>query len=215
MSCGKWHVIAMLCAALCGGCDPAAETSTAPATPPAEPAALTVPSDGQVFRYVDPADGAVKTATDIDAIPESTRASVLVFDAKFPTPAGWEHVVDLTGAIPAQSTPTRGFMLRPSVTIAPPTAAKASSRKGHEVVMFSTQGCGYCRKARSYFKKHKVAHSEYDLERDPKAGPKLAELAQRAGVPASQLQGGVPLIFIDGTPHVGFDQGKIARLLGI
>ena len=53
--------------------------------------------------------------------------------------------------------------------------------------MFTTQGCGYCRKARSYFKKHNVAHSEYDVERDPKAGPRLAELAKRAGVTNSTI----------------------------
>ena len=81
--------------------------------------------------------------------------------------------------------------------------------------MFSTQGCGYCRKARAYFNKHDVAHSEYDVERDPKAAPKLQALAKRAGVPVAQLQGGVPLIFIDGSPHVGFDQRKISKLLGL
>jgi glutaredoxin 3 len=197
------------------GCDRAAEPSRAPAVEPAAPVGLSVPGPGQVFRFIDPGDGAVKTATAVDAIPAPARKQVLVFDAQAPTPAGWEHVVDLSGAHPALTVPTRGFVLRPVVAVLAPGPASKARRSGHEVVMFSTQGCGYCKKARAYFDRHDVAHSEYDVERDAKAGPKLQALAKQAGVPMSQLQGGVPLIFIDGKPHVGFDQGKIAKLLGI
>jgi len=210
----RLYVAAGLCAALWLACD-RSSPERPEAAPPLAPAALTVLAEGQTFRYVDPADGAVKTATTVDAIPEAARGSVLVYDPKFPTPAGWEHVANVRADGPVQTLPTQGFLLRPTVLLQGPTAATATTRRGHEVVMFTTQGCGYCRKARAYFKEHDVAHSEYDVERDPKAGPKLAELAKRAGVPASKLQGGVPLIFIDGTPHVGFDKGKIARLLGI
>jgi glutaredoxin 3 len=208
--------LVLLCAVGGLACDPSVEEAPAPSAPPAAPAPLAVPGDGQVYRYVDPSDGAVKTAASVEGIPESARGAVVVFDAAAPTPPGWEHVVNLTGGAAAETVPTQGFVLRPSVVIAPPSAvASKAAKRGHDVVMFSTQGCGYCRKARAFFKKHGVAHSEYDVERDPKAGPKLAELAKRAGVPTSQLQGGVPLIFIDGTPHVGFDKGKVARLLGI
>ena len=184
--------------------------------PVAAPEPISVPGPGQVYRYLDPADGAVKTASAVEAIPEGARDSVVVFDAKVPTPPGWEQVVNLSKGTPAQTTPTQGFVLRPTIVVRSQGNATAKSKRaGHEVVMFSTQGCGYCRKARAYFKKHGVAHSEYDVERDPKAGPKLAALAKEAGVPVAQLQGGVPLIFINGKPHVGFDQAKIARLLGI
>ena len=202
--------------ALGPGCDPPPVEREAPAAPTA-PVAVEVPGEGQVYRYVDPADGQVKTASAVDSIPESARSSVLVFDPASPTPAGWEHVADLAAGLPAQTVPTQGFFLKPTVAAPAPSAKAAAAKKGgaHEVVMFSTQGCGYCTKARRFFKKHAVAHSEYDVERDPKAGPKLAELAKRAGVPLSQLQGGVPLIFINGTPHMGFDQGKISGLLGI
>lgn len=208
--------VCLLLVALTGhGCEPSPEAVEAAVVAPTAPAGISVPGAGQVFRFIDPGDGTVKTATEVDAIPAAARGQVLVFDSKAPTPAGWEHVVDLSAAQPATSVPTRGFVLRPTIAVSAPSSGVKAKKAAHEVVMFSTQGCGYCKKARAYFKKHDVAHSEYDVERDAKAGPKLQELAKKAGVPVAQLQGGVPLIFIDGSPHVGFDQRKIAKLLGI
>ena len=196
------------------GCTAGQERVLEAPTPAPAPEGLDVPSQGQVYRFIDPTDESVKTALDIDAIPEQARQSVLVFDPKAPTPAGWEHVVDVSKALPTRSVPQQGFVLRPA--IAPISASSVTPKqKGHEVVMFSTQGCGFCTKARTYFKKNKVAFSEFDVERDANAGPKLKEMANAAKVPLAQLQGGVPLIFINGEPHVGFDKRKIGRLLGI
>ena len=214
--CAVWLVVCgLLSAAAIAGCEKQPEPSERGVEEPEAPAGLSVPGPGQVFRFIDPGSGAVQTASDVGAIPEAARAQVLVFDSNAPSPPGWEHVVDLSGSHPATSVPTRGFVLRPAIAVNTAPSAVKARKAAHEVVMFSTQGCGYCKKARAYFKKHDVAHSEYDVERDAKAGPKLKELAQKAGVPVAQLQGGVPLIFIDGKPHVGFDQGKIAKLLGI
>ena len=198
-----------------GGCQAGQDARVEEPAEPAAPAALEAPTAGQVFRFIDPATGKVGTSATFEAIPESARTQVLVFDASAPTPAGWEHVADLSGELPAKTAPTRGFVLRPTGVVDQPASTTKASKAPHRVVMFSTQGCGYCKKARAFFDKHGVAHSEYDVERDPKAAPKLQELAKEAGVPVAQLQGGVPLIFINGAPHVGFDQAKISRLLGI
>ena len=206
----RWFMLVLLMA----GCTAKGERPIPEIAPPEAPPALTAPAEGQVFRYVDPSDGVVKTASTVEAIPEGARKAVLVFDATAPTPPGWEHVADLT-ITPATTVPTQGYTLRPTVVVPPQSAPSKATRKAAEVVMFSTQSCGYCRKARQFFDKNGVAHSEYDIERDPKAAGKLGELAKAAGVPVSQLQGGVPLIFINGTPHVGFDQAKIGKLLGI
>ncbi|MDP6944503.1 MAG: hypothetical protein QF464_10170, partial [Myxococcota bacterium] len=50
-----------LCAGVWLACDPPPEEAKAPVEP-ASPVAVSVPADGQVFRFVDPTDGAVKTA---------------------------------------------------------------------------------------------------------------------------------------------------------
>jgi glutaredoxin 3 len=188
-----------------------------------EPLELKEGYEDLVYRYVDPATGMAKTSLDVETIPEGVRKEVVVFDAAAPTPAGWEHVVDLSQGLPTTTVPTRGFVLKTRVAAKQPSpqaagktlSAVPTARVGaHEVVMFTTQGCGYCRKARKYFANKGIPYSEFDVERDPQARPKLTAMAQRAGVPSNQLQG-VPIIFIDGQPLVGFDQGQVGRLLGI
>ena len=43
------------------------------------------------------------------------------------------------------------------------------SRRTSKVVMYSTDWCGYCKKAREYFRSQKIALVEYDIEKDPRA----------------------------------------------
>lgn len=213
-------VVTAMAASSCGRDD---GQSSSPATPTiVEPTPITVSPDapGLVYRYVDGDSGKVATAMSIDAIPAASRAQVVVFDPATPTPAGWEHVVDLSAAESATTVPTRGFVLqpaRPPSTVVAASSQSATSRRGrvgaHEVVMFSTQGCGYCRKARKWFDGQKVPYSEYDLERDAKAPARLAQLAQAAGVGQEQL-GGVPVIFVDGKPVLGWDARRVKGLLG-
>ncbi len=37
------------------------------------------------------------------------------------------------------------------------------------VIMYSTSWCGYCKKARSYFKKNDINYVEYDIEKNKRA----------------------------------------------
>lgn len=37
------------------------------------------------------------------------------------------------------------------------------------VVMYSTNWCGYCEKARNYFRKNNITYIEYDIEKDSRA----------------------------------------------
>jgi len=43
---------------------------------------------------------------------------------------------------------------------------EASSKR---VIMYSTSWCGYCKKARSYFKNNDINYVEYDIERNERA----------------------------------------------
>jgi len=51
-----------------------------------------------------------------------------------------------------------------------------------KVVMYSTSWCGYCRKARNYFKEKNISFVEYDIERDLNAKKQYDGLGGR-GVP--------------------------------
>lgn len=198
------------------GCraDPQAETAPAP---PAAPAPLTLEGDapGVSYRYVNPAGGLTATAAALGDVPESARGAVIVFHESAPTPAGWEQVADLSRGYPATTVPTAGFVLQPRAQAAPKAAATAPSGRragAHQVVMFSTRGCGYCKKARAYFEAQSVPFTEYDVERDPGAGQKLAELGKRAGAQPGSLRG-VPILFVDGEAIVGWDKSRVKQLL--
>lgn len=40
---------------------------------------------------------------------------------------------------------------------------------GGKVIMYSTEWCGYCKKARRYFQKKGIPFTEYDIEKDSRA----------------------------------------------
>lgn len=51
-----------------------------------------------------------------------------------------------------------------------------------KVVMYSTTWCGYCRKAREYFRTNKIAFKEYDVETNAK-GKRDYKRLNASGVP--------------------------------
>jgi glutaredoxin len=167
-----------------------------------------------VFRYLDPATGEVATAASIDAIPAAARSQVVVYDPQVQLPPGWDLVADLARGTVAE--PRQGFSFRTRGALAPlvPPPATRSAEGAREVVLFSTQGCGYCAKARKFLTEHRIPFTELDVEEDPSAPARLGALGQRAGLGPRELQG-VPILFIDGQPVLGWDQRKVASLLGI
>ena len=75
-----------------------------------------------------------------------------------------------------------------------------------KVAIYTTPTCGYCRMAKEFFKQNNVAYSEYDVAAD---ADKRNEMVEMTG------QMGVPVITIDDNIIVGFNQSKIAELLGL
>ncbi len=67
-------------------------------------------------------------------------------------------------------------------------------RSGNKVVMYSTSWCGYCKKARQYFKSKGIAFNEYDIEKNKKAKRKYDRLGGQ----------GVPLILVGKKSMRGF-----------
>lgn len=74
------------------------------------------------------------------------------------------------------------------------------------VEIYSTPWCAYCKMAKEYFKKNKVAYTEYDVADD---ATKRREMLDKTH------QMGVPVIVINGKIVIGFDRGKINELLGL
>jgi glutaredoxin len=225
MAARRWCYVVLILLGACGGGE-AADRALEPVGSVA-PEPVTVKGDNAevVYRYLDAESQKVETSATLEGVPSEARSQVILFDTSAPAPPGWEHVVDLSGGYPATSQPQAGFQFQPKVAMPVPVSSvpdraagdtPAAQRPGgaHEVIMFSTQGCGFCRKAAKYLSGHRVPYTEYDLERDPKAGAKLAALGKQAGLSGDQLRG-VPIIFVDGKAVKGFDKKRLGRLLGL
>lgn len=82
-----------------------------------------------------------------------------------------------------------------------------------QVVIYTTDYCSFCARAKALLRSKGVDFEEIDLSRDPRL---REEVQQRTG------RRTVPQIFIDGVSVGGFeelkqldDEGELARLLGI
>jgi len=73
-----------------------------------------------------------------------------------------------------------------------------------KVEIYTTPTCHYCHMAKEYFKEHNIEYTEHDVAADEEA---RTEMVEKSG------QMGVPVIFINDTMVIGFDQGKIEELL--
>jgi len=73
---------------------------------------------------------------------------------------------------------------------------------GQKVVMYSTSWCGYCKKARTYFRKNNIAYVDYDIEKNTKAKKRYDKLGAT----------GVPVIFIGKKRMSGFSEQRFEQL---
>lgn len=198
-----------LCLSLACACSSDRPEPSAVAAP-AEPPALVVEASRAdlVFRYRD-ASGNVATASALGDIPDFAKKAVVVWDPSAPTPAGWDHVADLTKGLPATAKALHDFDFPP-----PAPEPTRTAQGDHEVVLFSTAGCGYCGKARKFFKSKSIPYTELDLETNPSASEKLSTMGRKAGLGPNDMQG-VPIMFVDGKAIVGWDQARLSELLGL
>ncbi len=78
--------------------------------------------------------------------------------------------------------------------------AKKQTRE--QVVMYSTEWCGYCRKARNYFSERKINFVEYDIEKDASANAQFKKAGGR----------GVPLILVGDKKMSGFSEQRFTAI---
>lgn len=75
-----------------------------------------------------------------------------------------------------------------------------------KVIVFSTPTCSWCRRLKSYLKENKIRFTNVDVSRDAKAAQDMVRKTRKQGVPQ---------MWINNVPVVGFDKQKIDRLLEI
>jgi glutaredoxin len=79
---------------------------------------------------------------------------------------------------------------------------KYLQESANSVVMYSSRGCGYCRRAQELFAEYRIQYVEHDISY-PDSRQRYTELNGR----------GVPLILINGTRINGFDKQAILEAL--
>ncbi|MBI2024001.1 NrdH-redoxin [Candidatus Giovannonibacteria bacterium] len=75
-----------------------------------------------------------------------------------------------------------------------------------DVKIYSTPTCVYCKMAKELFAKNNVQYKDMNVAQDLQA---REDMVEKSG------QMGVPVIDIDGSIVVGFDEVKLKELLGI
>lgn len=74
------------------------------------------------------------------------------------------------------------------------------------VTIYSTSTCHFCQMAKEFFKAHDVQYTEFNVGTDIEKRKEMIELTGQLGV---------PVIRVDDEILVGFQEGKVAEMLGI
>ena len=78
------------------------------------------------------------------------------------------------------------------------------TKKNHEVILYGTSWCPYCRMARDFFRSRGIDFIEYDIEKDKEAAIRKKELDARSGV---------PFVTINGRPIHGYSESAYEKAL--
>lgn len=72
------------------------------------------------------------------------------------------------------------------------------------VVIYSSDTCGYCHKAKAFFKENGVTYTEKNVNTDQNAQKEMQNMGAK----------GVPVIIVDKEVIMGFDENRLKQLLG-
>lgn len=75
-----------------------------------------------------------------------------------------------------------------------------------DVTIYTTNTCHYCNLAKAFFKEHDITYTEYNVGTDAAKRQEMIDMTHQLGV---------PVIVVGNTAMVGFQESKVAELLGI
>ena len=87
--------------------------------------------------------------------------------------------------------------------------ASRKQQDAPQVIVYGTSWCGFCKKARAYFRSRNIPFEDKDIDRDRDAKEEMIAKARAAGVSAN----GIPVIDVNGTILEGFDPKAIEQVL--
>jgi mycoredoxin len=183
-------------------------TGNAPA-----PIAFAPTQDNLLFTYVD-ARGNVLSVDKAADVPSDRRENVMVVDlSRSPEERQADRYVyfaDLTVKDP-EGRHVANVVSRYRAAAAAPGQAEVFTQESqkNEVLVYSAEWCGYCKKTKAFLKEHGVPYRERDVEKDSGAEAELQRKAKAAGVRVS----GVPVTDFMGELVMGFDQAKLNTLI--
>ena len=106
------------------------------------------------------------------------------------------------GASTVEVAPLNGYSAPPAPKSSPDSVPEKPARQP-TVIMYGTEWCGVCKKARAYFGRKGIEYTEYDVEKSTK-GKRDYRRMNGAGVPIFQ---------VDGQRMNGFSERRFERLL--
>ena len=88
---------------------------------------------------------------------------------------------------------------------APPEITKVAfpSVSKDKVVLYTTQRCGYCKKAKQFLRQSNINYTEYDVETSKKGKRDYKKLSGK----------GVPIILVGDQRMNGFSEGRMVSML--
>jgi mycoredoxin len=157
--------------------------------------------DGKGFYKIVEPSGTIRFTSNLSEVPLDQRPKAERL-ALVPSKPG--------AAAPRAPAPRRDTRQLAAADAAPqPPAARARSGDSgdHEVVLYTTSWCGWCKKTRSWLDSQGVRYTDHDIERDAAAAAEMRDLTGG--------DSGVPVVVIDGEVIQGFNQQKMKSLLQI
>lgn len=130
---------------------------------------LTFTAQAQIYKWVDE-KGQVHYS---DEPPENQQAQ----EVKLKT-----HKLPAAQVIEPHTTEARLLPETTHIKGKEPAKEKARKKRPGNLVMYATKRCGYCKKARAYFKANKIRYKEFDIDKNQAAHQTFKKLGGK-GVP--------------------------------
>jgi len=144
------------------------------------------------FYKVVEANGTVRFVSRLSEVPAAQRPKAERLDLQ---PVGGSSKAN-------RRAPLRQAAKQLAVAKSAPPAAVASGN--HEVVIYTTSWCGWCKKTRAWLDTKGIEYENRDVEKNAEWAEEMHDLTG---------SGGVPVIVIDGNVIKGFDRAQMEQLL--